>query len=82
MKTITLKTEEEFFEYLNNLSKVLGKSKSQIIREAVIEYGERVKKEQIYKKMKVLAKQLAKDKNYLKEIKDFEALSEDINEKR
>ena len=31
MKTITLKTEEEFFEYLNNLSKVLGKSKSQII---------------------------------------------------
>ena len=32
--------------------------------------------------MKVLAKQLAKDKNYLEEIKDFEALSEDINEKR
>jgi malonyl CoA-acyl carrier protein transacylase len=78
MKTITLKTEDEFFEYLNNLSKTLGKSKSQIIKEAVIAYEERIKKEQVYRKMEILAKQLIKDKNYLKEIKDYEALSENI----
>ncbi len=80
MKTITLKTEEKFFEYLNNLSKSLGKLKSQIIREAVIEYGEKIKKEKIHQKMEKLAKQLRKDKSYLKEIKEYEMLSEDIVE--
>ncbi len=78
MKTITLKTEEEFFEYLNNLSKSLGKPKSQIIREAVIEYGERLKRERIHQKMEKLAKQLSKDKNYLREIKEFNNLSGNI----
>ncbi len=72
MKTITLKTEEEFFEYLNNLSKKLGKPKSQIIREAVIEYGEKVKRKKIHQKMEKFAKKLSKDKNYLKEIKEYE----------
>ncbi|WP_456384379.1 DNA-binding protein [Persephonella sp.] len=80
MKTITLKTEEEFFEYLNNLSKSLGKPKSQIIIEAVIEYGERLKRERIHQKMEKLAKQLSKDKNYLREIKEFDILSGDIVE--
>jgi len=80
MKTITLKTEEEFFEYLNNLSKSLGKPKSQIIREAVIEYGERLKRERIHQKMENLAKQLRKDKNYLREIEEFDILSGDIVE--
>jgi len=80
MKTITLKTEKEFFEYLNNLSKILGKPKSQIIREAVIEYGEKIKREKIHKKMENLARKLSEDKNYLKEIGEFEKLSEDIIE--
>ncbi|WP_297454606.1 ribbon-helix-helix domain-containing protein [Persephonella sp.] len=80
MKTITLKTGEEFFEYLENLSKKLGKPKSQIIREAVIEYGEKIKREKIHQKMEKLARQLSKDKNYLKEIKEFEELSEDFIE--
>ncbi len=80
MKTITLKTEEDFFEYLDKLSKNLGKPKSQIIREAVLEYGEKIKREKIHKKMENLAKKLSKDKNYLKEIKEFEMLGEDIIE--
>ncbi|WP_456393415.1 DNA-binding protein [Persephonella sp.] len=71
-------TEEEFFEYLNNLSKSLGKPKSQIIREAVIEYGERLKRERIHQKMEKLAKQLSKDKNYIREIKEFNNLSGNI----
>ena len=80
MKTITVKTEEEFFEYLNNLSKKLGKPKSQIIREAIIEYGEKLKREEIHKKMEKLAKQLSEDKDYLKEITEYEKFSEDIIE--
>ncbi|RUM61210.1 MAG: hypothetical protein DSY66_02530 [Persephonella sp.] len=72
MKTIILKTEEEFFEYLNSLSKKLGKSKSQIIKEAVFEYGEKIKREKIHKKMEKLAKNLSNDKGYLKEIKEYE----------
>ena len=72
MKTIILKTEEEFFEYLNSLSKKLGKSKSQIIKEAVFEYGEKIKREKIHKKMEKLAKNLSNDKSYLKEIKEYE----------
>ncbi len=80
MKTITLKTEDEFFKYLSNLSKRLKKPKSQIIREAVLEYGEKIKKEQIHKKMEKLAKELKKDENYLREIKEYEMLSGDIVE--
>ncbi|NPA58643.1 MAG: DNA-binding protein [Aquificae bacterium] len=80
MKTITLKTEEKFFEYLTSLSKQLGKPKSEIIKEAVIEYGEKLRKEKIHKKMEKLAQQLSKDKNYLKEIKEIDRLSEDVGE--
>ncbi|MDM7272976.1 hypothetical protein [Sulfurihydrogenibium azorense] len=38
MRTITLRTEEEFFKYLSDLSKKLGRPKSQIIKEAVLKY--------------------------------------------
>ena len=79
MKTITLKTEDEFFNYLNSLSKKLGKPKSQIIREAVIRYGEEIEREKIHKKMEILSKKLASDKEYLNEIKEFEALSGDLS---
>ena len=80
MRTIILKTEEDFLEYLNELSKISGKSKYQIIREAVFEYGEKLRKEKIFQKMENLAKQLCKDKSYLKEIKEYEMLSGDIVE--
>jgi len=78
MKTITLKTEESFFKYLENLSKSLGKPKSQIIREAVIEYGEKLKRKKIYQKLERLAKQLSKKKSYLEEVKEYEMLNDGI----
>ncbi len=80
MKTITLKTEEEFFNYLDRLSKSLKKPKSQIIREAILEYGKKLEREAIHKKMEKLSKELSKNKEYLKEVEEFEALSGDIIE--
>ena len=80
MKTITLKTDLEFFNYLDRLSKNLKKPKSQIIKEAILEYGKKLEREEIYKKMEKLSKELSEDKQYLKEIKEFEALSGDLIE--
>ena len=80
MKTITLKTEEDFFNYLDKMSKKLKKPKSQIIKEAILEYGKKLEKEEIHKKMEKLSKKLSEDKEYLEEIKEFEALSGDVIE--
>ena len=53
MKTITLKTDDTFFEKLSDLAKHLHLSKSELIRRAVAEYEEvmqrREMKEQIKK---------------------------------
>ena len=38
MKTITLKTDDTFFEKVNDLAKHLHLSKSELIRRAVAEY--------------------------------------------
>ena len=40
MKTITLKTDDNFFEKVSNLAKHLQLSKSELIRRAVAEYAE------------------------------------------
>ncbi len=80
MKTITVKTEDKFFNYLDSLSKKLGKPKSQIIKEAVLEYGKKIEREEIHKKMEKLSKKLSKEEEYLNEVKEFEALSGDLIE--
>ncbi len=80
MKTITVKTEDKFFNYLDSLSKKLGKPKSQIIKEAILEYGKKIEREEIHKKMENLSKKLSKEEEYLNEVKEFEALSGDLIE--
>ncbi len=80
MKTITVKTEDKFFNYLDSLSKKLGKPKSQIIKEAILEYGKKIEREEIHKKMEKLSKKLSKEEEYLNEVKEFEALSGDLIE--
>jgi len=51
MKTITLKTDDHFFEKVSDLAKHLHLTKSELIRRAVAEYDEvmkrRMMKEQI-----------------------------------
>lgn len=40
MHTITLKTDDNFFEMLNEMVKSLGTTKSELIRSAVVNYKE------------------------------------------
>ena len=52
MKTITLKTDDTFFEKVSNLAKHLQLSKSELIRRAVAEYEEVMYKKEIKEQMK------------------------------
>jgi predicted transcriptional regulator len=52
MKTITLKTDDIFFEKVTDLAKHLHLSKSELIRRAVAEYEEVMYKREIKERMK------------------------------
>jgi len=51
MKTITLKTDDIFFEKISNLAKNLHISKSELIREAIKEYEKNLYKKNLKKKV-------------------------------
>ncbi|ADN08177.1 ribbon-helix-helix protein, CopG family [Sulfurimonas autotrophica] len=51
MKTITLKTEDTFFEHVTELAKSLHLSKSELIRKAIREYEKHIKKEALRKQI-------------------------------
>ena len=52
MHTITLKSDDVFFEMLSDLSKTLNTSRSELIRKAVISYKEVLEKEQLKEQIK------------------------------
>jgi len=70
MKTITLKANDNFLNILNNLAKELNKSKSDIIRTAIIKYNEFIEKEKLKKQFKI-ASQKVRDESK-KIAKEFE----------
>ncbi len=47
MHTITLKSDDNFFEMLNDMVKSLNTSRSELIRKAVINYKENLEKEKL-----------------------------------
>jgi metal-responsive CopG/Arc/MetJ family transcriptional regulator len=47
MHTITLKTDDTFFEMLNDLVAILGTTRSNLIRNAVISYKANIEQEQL-----------------------------------
>jgi len=49
MKTITLKTDDEFFAKVTELAKKLHISKSELIREAIKSYEKELRKKRVYK---------------------------------
>ena len=51
MKTITLKTEDSFFEKVTSLAKELHLSKSELIRQSIAEFGKNVKNKRLKEKM-------------------------------
>ena len=52
MKTITLKTDDSFFEKVTELAKHLHLSKSELIRKAIAEYEETMKRKEMKEQMK------------------------------
>ena len=52
MKTITLKTDDGFFNKVTDLAKQLHLSKSELIRRAIVEYEEVMYRKEIKEQMK------------------------------
>lgn len=52
MKTITMKTDDTFFEKVNALAKELHLTKSELIRRSIVEYESIIKKRAMKEKMK------------------------------
>ena len=52
MKTITLKTDDTFFEKASDLAKPLHLSKSELIRRAVAEYAEVMRRREMKEQIK------------------------------
>lgn len=51
MKTITLKTEDSFFEKVSSLAKELHLSKSELIRQSITEFETNIRKKRLKEKM-------------------------------
>lgn len=52
MHTITLKSDDTFYETLNDMVKTLKITKSELIRRSVVHYREALKQEQLKEQMK------------------------------
>jgi len=51
MKTITLKTEDSFFEKVTSLATELHMSKSELIRQSIVEFETNIKNKKLKEKM-------------------------------
>ncbi len=58
MKTITLKTDDNFFEKVSDLAKHLHLSKSELIRRAVAEYAEVMQRREMKEHLKDVSMRL------------------------
>jgi predicted transcriptional regulator len=52
MKTLTLKTDDRFFEKVTDLAKRLHLSKSELIRRAIADYEEHIRRKELAERMK------------------------------
>ena len=58
MKTITLKTDNHFFEKVNALAEHLHLSKSELIRRSVAEYERIIKKKEMEEQMRMASRRV------------------------
>ena len=75
MKTITLKTEDSFFEKVTSLAKELHMSKSELIRQSIAEFEKNVKNKKLKEKM--MHSSLKVREANKKIVNDFNATVED-----
>ena len=75
MKTITLKTQDDFFDQINEMAQQQHLSKSALIRKAIKAYQKQIKDEETIKKIQASSLETrGMDKALLK---DFEALDDE-----
>ena len=77
MKVFTIKLDDEFDRILTELSRKTKKKKSQVIREALLEYREKLRRKELIERMVKAAERIKKDKDALKEIKELEGTTGD-----
>lgn len=70
MKIVTFKTDDLFFENLSKLARNLNLSKSELIRKAIQEYEQNLKRDIIKEKVKKASFKVRK--NIKKEIRELE----------
>lgn len=75
MHTITLKTDDNFFAMLNEMVKNLGTSRSELIRNAVINYKETLEQEKL--KMQIQKASMKTRESSLKAAIEFEETLKD-----
>ena len=75
MKTITLKTDDAFFEHITALAKSLHLTKSELIRRSVREYENFIKKQALKEQIKQASLNVRKSNNEL--ILEFDTISND-----
>ena len=75
MKTITLKTDDLFFEKVSSLAKSLHISKSELIRQSVREYENFIRKQELTDQIKQASLNVRKANEQIS--KDFDTLIND-----
>jgi len=68
MKTITLKTDDTFFEKVTDMAKQLHLSKSELIRRAVAEYEDLMRKKEMKEQMKEASLRVRKQSREMNEV--------------
>lgn len=70
LRTITFKSDDNFYKLLDHIAKLFHTSKSEIIRKAVINYKDMIEKEKLKKEIKIASMRVRE--NSIESLKEFE----------
>jgi len=73
MKTITLKTQDSFFDQINQMALNEHLSKSALIRKAITDYHQKLERQKIIKEMQDSAYREIADGRMFEEMKGFDS---------
>ncbi len=77
MKVFTIKLDKEFDRLLTELSRKTRKKKSQLIREALLEYQEKLRRKELIERMVKTAERIKEDQEAIKDIRELEGTISD-----
>jgi len=70
LRTITFKSDDNFYDLLEHIAKLFHTSKSEIIRKAVVNYKDMIEKEKL--KREIRAASMRVRENSIESLKEFE----------